>query len=116
MSVQGIKRLQREYKTIEAMTQMYCKKNHSEGLCQNCRDFLQYAQIRLEKCPYQSLKPPCSECPVHCYQAEWRERARQIMKDSGPGMLASHPILTLLHFWDQWRSQARLQKFKSKKK
>jgi hypothetical protein len=95
-------RLAREWRTMSAMVRIYCRDQHhtSAGLCAECRQFLDYAQIRLERCRCGQEKPTCANCPVHCYQRERREQARVIMRYSGPRMLWEHPILSLRHWLD----------------
>lgn len=100
------KRLARERVTMSKMVGIYCSAHHDgsgEGLCTECREFLDYAQTRLQKCPYGEEKPTCANCPVHCYKPAQREHARQIMRYSGPRMLLRHPILAIAHQLDGFR-------------
>ncbi len=92
-------RLARELKTIEAMIGIYCQRQHStkNGLCPSCQEILEYATVRLEKCPFQQEKPTCANCTVHCYRSDMRERVRDIMRYSGPHMSYRHPILAFMH-------------------
>jgi hypothetical protein len=69
----------------------------------SCRDFLNYADLRLRKCPFGEHKPTCSNCPVHCYKKERKEEAREIMRFAGPRMLLRHPILAIAHQLDGFR-------------
>ena len=90
--------LKREAKLLSAMVLAYCKKNHgSESLCDECREFLTFALTRLACCPFGENKPTCLKCKIHCYRAEEKETARQIMREQGPRMLLRHPILTAEH-------------------
>jgi hypothetical protein len=100
-------RMTRERKTIEAMVGIYCRDNHySKGeLCTECVELLDYAQFRLDRCPYQEGKTTCANCPIHCYQPDQREKVREIMRYSGPRMMTRHPILTLYHFLDGRRRE-----------
>jgi len=91
-----------EFKTIKAMVKIYCKAFHkTEGViehpCAECRDFLIYANEKLDRCPYGQAKPTCNKCPIHCYKPQRREQARKIMRYAGPRMLISHPILAIRH-------------------
>lgn len=87
-----------EYKTIQAMVNIYCRDHHqTHELCSECEDFLEYAQTRLDRCPYGENKPTCKRCPIHCYKADYKQRSQQIMRYSGPKMLFRHPILALRH-------------------
>ncbi|MDJ0698231.1 MAG: nitrous oxide-stimulated promoter family protein [Woeseiaceae bacterium] len=95
--------LERERVTMEKMVDIYCA-DHHEGsagdLCPECSAFLEYAEVRLDKCPYGEDKPTCSNCPVHCYKAPQREYARRVMRYAGPRMLLRHPILAIAHMID----------------
>jgi len=95
-------RLARERRTLEAMIAIYCRDRHgvAETLCAECADLLDYASCRLENCPYGTEKPPCSDCPIHCYRPAYRERVREVMRHSGPRMLIKHPLLAILHMID----------------
>ena len=100
--------LDREFRTMTKMVDIYCAAHHGtdKDPCDKCMAFLDYAEVRLEKCPYGEDKPTCANCPVHCYKTDYREQARQIMKYAGPRMLLRHPILTIAHYIDG-RRQAR---------
>lgn len=90
--------LNTEFKTIQAMVQIYCRDHHhGQTPCTQCQDFLQYAFTRLDRCPYGEDKPTCRVCPIHCYKADYKLRSQQIMRYAGPRMLLRHPILALRH-------------------
>jgi hypothetical protein len=60
-------RMTREARTIEAMVGIYCRDHHGTrggDLCADCADLLNYAGLRLEKCPFQENKTTCAKCPV----------------------------------------------------
>ncbi len=87
-----------ELKTIKAMVNIYCKAFHkTPGSCNECNDFLDYANEKLDRCPYGQQKPTCNKCPIHCYKPKQREQARKIMRYAGPRMLIYHPILAIKH-------------------
>jgi len=101
-------RLQREWRTMQAMVGIYCRGQGHErrpdvDLCQVCSAFFEYATRRLEKCPYGPAKPTCARCPVHCYKPQPRELARTIMRYSGPRMMLRHPWLSITHVADKVR-------------
>ena len=99
-------RLWREFRTMEHMVTIYCADHHSHSItcpCKQCQAFLDYAERRLQKCPYAQAKPTCAKCPIHCYKAAQREQARVIMRYSGPRMLRRHPWYALLHILDKLR-------------
>ena len=102
-----MKHLERERLTIHKMVDIYCKDHHgTDGLCERCSVFMDYAEVRLDKCPFGEDKPTCSNCPVHCYKPIYREKAKEIMRYSGPRMLLRHPVLTIAHYIDG-RRQAK---------
>ncbi len=99
-------RIARESKTIALMIALYCRGHHGGGgLCAECRGLLDYAQARLDKCPFQEGKTTCAKCPVHCYQPSMRERVRQVMRYSGRRMMYRHPLLAVSHFIDGLRRE-----------
>ena len=96
------KRLAREWQTIAAMVNFYCEGHHHArtALCLECRELLDYAAVRLERCRFGVEKPVCAKCPVHCYQRARREQVKAVMHYAGPRMLWRHPILSLRHWLD----------------
>jgi hypothetical protein len=103
------KHLVREFRTMSKMVGIYCSDHHdgsARALCGECRDFLDYAERRLDKCPYGDDKPTCSNCPIHCYKPAQRELAREIMRYAGPRMMLRHPLLAIAHLIDG-RREAR---------
>lgn len=102
----------RERKTIEVMIRMYCGDHHDtkDALCPSCQELLDYALLRLDRCPFQEGKTTCAKCPVHCYKPDMREKVRIVMRYAGPRMLRRHPILALWHLLDGRRQEPRYQK------
>jgi hypothetical protein len=91
---------------MTAMTGIYCAAHHDSSgdqLCATCREFLEYAELRLRKCPYGEDKPTCANCPVHCYKPAQRTQVREIMRYAGPRMLLRHPLLAIAHQLDGFR-------------
>ncbi len=101
-------RLAREGRTIEAMIQINCHGKHGtkRELCSECQELLDYALLRLDKCPFQELKSTCVNCQVHCYRTEMRERIRQVMRYAGPHMVYRHPYLAFMHLVVDSRREA----------
>ena len=99
------KRLNREWETMEAMIKIHCRDRHgaTAGLCAECRQLLDYAQVRLERCRFGAEKPTCAQCPVHCYQRARREQVKVVMRYAGPRMLWEHPVMSLRHWLDGFR-------------
>jgi hypothetical protein len=93
-----------EFKTVVAMVEIYCKDHHrTNGLCQECTTLLEYAETRLDRCPYGEAKPTCNKCPIHCYKPDPKEQMRLVMRYSGPRMLLKHPILAIRHLLHERR-------------
>ena len=108
-------RIAREKKTIDAMVHIYCHGHHEtkgEELCPECTEFLSYAFMRLDKCPFQEHKSTCGKCLVHCYQPERREQAKEVMRYAGPRMLLHSPGLALHHVVDGRKKPQTLAEFK----
>ena len=93
----------KEQRVVEEMIRLYCRKHHkgydrkNGRLCPVCQQLSDYAKMRSEKCPFMEKKTFCSNCKVHCYQSEMREKIRQVMRFSGPRLLLYHPILVMWH-------------------
>ena len=88
-----------EKAVVTEMIALYCKKTHKTkgALCPECAALAAYARARSGKCPFAQTKTFCSNCAVHCYQPDMRERIRTVMRFSGPRMLLYHPVLALRH-------------------
>jgi hypothetical protein len=102
-------RMGREKKTIAAMVEIFCAEKHgtSGDLCAGCRELVEYAFNRLDKCPYGADKGPCAKCEIHCYKPAMRDRVREVMRYAGPRMLKSHPILAVRHLLDGRRGEPK---------
>jgi hypothetical protein len=99
-------RLKREHRTLVSMTAIYCKDHHGDhaaSLCRVCVDLMDYAERRLDKCPYGQAKPTCAKCPIHCYKKRQRDQVRQVMRYAGPRMPLRHPWRSLGHIFDKLR-------------
>lgn len=81
------------------MIEIYCKGNkHGNNiLCNKCEKLLDYAHSRIDSCPFIEKKTFCSNCKVHCYNEEMRERIKTVMKYSGPRILLYHPVMAIKH-------------------
>lgn len=105
----------RELKTLMAMLILYCRHHHEgEPLCVGCTALARYAERRLERCVFGDAKPTCSNCVVHCYRADMRERVRETMRWAGPRMLLRHPVLAVRHMIDGMRPGIRLARKQSR--
>ena len=92
------KRIETEKATVKAMIEVYCKANHGEkNVCKDCKNLIEYALLRTDKCKYKENKPACQKCKTHCYKPEYREKIKEVMRFSGPRMIYIHPVLSLKH-------------------
>ena len=91
------------------MLEIYCRDHHSEKkeLCRDCRELMNYAEMRLDGCPFQEEKTTCANCPVHCYHPSMKERIKEVMRYSGPRMTYRHPALALCHLIDGRKKPSR---------
>jgi len=99
------KRIKREKITVSIMVGMYCRHFHqtSPTPCAECKKLLDYAFNKIDRCPYQKIKPVCSRCRIHCYSSDIRDEIKKVMRYSGPKMLLFHPMLGVLHLIDRFR-------------
>ena len=100
----------REQAVVGEMIALYCHGNHGSArgeLCSECAELAQYAQKRTARCPFMATKTFCSQCKVHCYAPEMRERIRQVMRYAGPRLMLSHPVMTVHHGIDTLGAKLR---------
>ena len=92
------RRIEEEKAVVEQMIRLYCQKSegHAE-LCTSCRELLDYAHSRLDRCRYGEDKPTCKKCPTHCYRPEMKERIRTVMRWAGPRMIIYQPLASIRH-------------------
>ena len=89
---------EREKDMVSQMISLYCRKNHyTKELCPDCAALANYARQRSDKCPFMESKTFCSNCTVHCYRPERREKIRAVMCFSGPRMMFHHPVAAVRH-------------------
>ena len=106
----GTKR-QREQDTVSLMIAIYCRKKHGTvHLCPDCAALDAYARQRSEKCPFMETKTFCSNCKVHCYKKDMREKIREVMRFSGPRMIFHHPVMAIRHVMESRKEKRRLEK------
>lgn len=100
---------EREKQLVGEMIQLYCRKKHGalEGLCADCAALEAYARARSDKCPFMETKTFCSNCKVHCYNAEMREKIREVMRFAGLRMLFVHPVMAVRHVIESSREKRR---------
>ena len=102
----------REKETVSLMIALYCRKNHKtkRGLCPECEELREYARLRSDKCPFMETKTFCSNCKVHCYKPEMREKIRHVMRFSGPRMICCHPVMAVRHVIETKKEKRRIEK------
>ncbi|MBB6215445.1 hypothetical protein HNQ80_001534 [Anaerosolibacter carboniphilus] len=78
---------------------VYCKNEHCQtekhlisnsyidvkkkiSLCGDCTELAVYAINKRINCPFV-YKPPCKKCIVQCYEQQYREKIKKVMKYSG---------------------------------
>jgi len=100
--------LKKERKTIATMIGMFCTAHHGTSgaqLCVTCKELRDYAEGRLDRCPFGENKGACSKCKIHCYKPEMRKRVTEVMRYAGPRMITRHPLLAIDHLLKTVRSQ-----------
>lgn len=114
---------EKEKRLVSQMIALYCKDLHKDRnpqnrgkslgkviLCEECAELDNYARTRSEKCPFMETKTFCSNCRVHCYKADMRQKIREVMRYSGPRMLFYHPITAIRHVMESKKEKKRLEK------
>lgn len=101
-----------EKKLIEQMIHIYCKSKHKtkNTLCDECSDLLAYSHLRVSKCPFMESKTFCSNCRVHCFRNEKREKIKEVMSFSGKRMIFHHPIIAINHVIQVKKQKRKLGK------
>lgn len=101
---------QREKELVSQMIALYCKRkhHHANGLCPECEQLDAYAKMRSDRCPFMETKTFCSNCKVHCYKPEMREKIREVMRFSGPRMIFYHPIIAIRHVIESKREKREM--------
>ena len=98
---------------VEQMIGLYCHKIHKTKkgeMCDECRTLSEYAKSRSDNCPFMENKTFCSNCRVHCYKPEMREKIRIVMCYSGPRMIFHHPIMAMKHVICTIKEKKKLEK------
>lgn len=111
-------KMKKQEEVVSLMIALYCRKKHKSKkgeLCSECQELMDYAYLRLSKCPFGEKKNFCSVCPHHCYAPQHREKIREVMRFSGPRMLFHHPILAISHLHQTMKRKRELKKAEQKK-
>ena len=106
---------EREKALVSQMIALYCRKNHQSAektgnLCPGCKTLDEYAKMRSEKCPFMETKTFCSNCKVHCYKPDMRQKIQAVMRFSGPRMIFYHPVTAVRHVIETKKEKKRLEK------
>ena len=103
---------EREKEVVSQMIALYCRKqHHTKGtLCSECEALAAYARQRSDRCPFMETKTFCSNCKVHCYKPEMREKIREVMRFSGPRMMLYHPAMAMRHVIEMKKEKKRLER------
>ena len=104
---------EREKRMVSEMIALYCRKRHGTHggeLCPECDELAEYAGQRSDRCPFMETKTFCSNCRVHCYKPEMREKIREVMRFSGPRMIFHHPVAAVRHVIETKAEKRRLSK------
>lgn len=98
-------RIEREKRTVGIMIKMYCNHNHGKigSICSDCNELIEFANERIDRCVFREDKPVCSECQIHCYHQDMRDKIKTVMRFAGPKMIFRHPILGIRHLIDKRR-------------
>lgn len=108
-----VKKRECEKRMVFLMIALYCRKKHGTAknkLCPDCLALAEYAKQRSDRCPFMETKTFCSNCKVHCYKPEMRERIRAVMRFSAPRMLLYHPFAAIRHVTETLKEKKKLEK------
>lgn len=102
---------EKEKQNLTFMVNLYCKKNHkSKQLCPKCKELLDYAYLRTEKCPHMKDKTFCAFCTTPCYKPDMKIQIQEVMRFSGPRTIFYHPILAVSHLKLRIKETKRIKK------
>ncbi len=103
---------EKEKEMVPLMIKLYCCKKHGikKDLCAECAELESYAVSRSEHCPFMENKTFCSNCKVHCYKPDMREKIREVMRFSGPRMMFHHPCAAIHHVICTMKEKKKLRK------
>lgn len=110
---------ERDSKAVRLMIELYCRGRHGSEkgkLCDECEELWQYVKLRASKCPFGDDKPFCSNCRIHCYKPEMREKIRAVMRYSGPRMIFYDPKTAWAHLAETIRTKRAAKKANKDKK
>ena len=103
---------EREKRMVGEMIALWCHAKHGTRrgeLCTECAEHAAYACQRSDRCPFMEEKTFCSNCRVHCYRPEMREKIREVMRFAGPRMIFHHPVAALRHVYETQAERRRMR-------
>ena len=101
---------EREKRIVSLMIAIYCRAKHGgRGLCPDCAALDAYARLCSDRCPFMETKTFCSNCRVHCYRPDMREKIRAVMRFSGPRMIFYHPVMAICHVIESKKEKKRME-------
>ncbi len=98
--------IEKEKRTIERFIYYYCKCQHGSEkgeLCHACKSLLAYCIERLDSCPFGDEKLSCRQCQVHCYDSQYREKIREVMRYCGPRSIWFMPMGYIKHWHREFK-------------
>jgi len=108
------KQQKKDIRLISKFVEAYCAGRHGSTrrgrfplperlgerrLCNDCCEFMAYAMAKRMKCPLEAEKPTCKACRIHCYDADQREKAREIMAYSGRKLMLRGRLDYVWHYF-----------------
>jgi hypothetical protein len=67
------------------------------SLCESCSGLLTYGIRKRFRCPHDP-KPMCKKCETQCYNRQYKEGIREVMKFSGPYLIKRGRLDLLYHY------------------
>lgn len=102
-------KITRDLRILAQFIRIYCRHKHADAaksqprlkgfdfqqlgikpleLCGGCAKLLAHAFVKRAHCPFNP-KPACKHCQSHCYQPDYREQIREVMRYSGRKLVLS---------------------------
>ncbi|MFI3269216.1 MAG: nitrous oxide-stimulated promoter family protein [Rikenellaceae bacterium] len=85
--------IEREKRIVAKMIELHCRTKHNPPtLCDDCKELVDYAFMRLDRCRYGENKPVCNKCTTYCYKPQMRTKITKVMRYSGRRMILRSPL------------------------
>lgn len=98
----------RGYSVVKDMVDIYYDRHQEEKSEKD--DLLAYVKKRLELCPHGDDKPFCNNCQIHCYDKDYRQKIRKVMRFSGPRMAIIRPKASIDHLVEEIKTKLKRRK------